>query len=65
VCDDGEYRIYDRGSQQVKIIEGYVPGFMCPNGGGYGDYVVMEIDETGKIQGWNAERVVDSMNEEE
>ena len=26
---------------------------MCPEGGGYGDYIIMKIDENGVIRNWN------------
>ncbi len=37
----------------VKEYEGYVPNFLCPKEDGWGDYVIMEIDENGFIQDFN------------
>ncbi len=37
----------------VKEHEGYVPKFLCPKENGYGDYVIMDIDENGFIQNFN------------
>lgn len=31
---------------------GYVPEVLCPNGEGWGDYMIMDIDENGQIQNW-------------
>jgi len=55
VCDDGSYYLLDAESNVVKAIDGYVPGIMCPEGDGYGDYVIMEIDGDGKIANWKVD----------
>jgi len=52
VCDDGTYRITDNLHVPIKEIDGYVPDIMCPDGEGFGDYVIMEIDKDGYIQRW-------------
>lgn len=52
VCDDGTYRLLDENKEVVKEFDGYVPTIMCPKGNGYGDYVIMEVDENGKISNW-------------
>ena len=52
VCDDGAYHLLDENRKVVKSINGYVPSIMCPEGDGYGDYVIMKIDGTGKIARW-------------
>jgi hypothetical protein len=49
VCDDGVYSLLDADRKEVKQIDGYVPSIMCPEGNGYGDYVIMKIDGDGKI----------------
>ena len=54
VCDDGRYTLLDTDRNKVKTIIGYVPPIMCPEGGGYGDYVIMNIDRDGIIQNWRA-----------
>ena len=33
-------------------MEGYVPDIMCPGDVPDGDYVIMDIDEKGKISNW-------------
>lgn len=50
VCDAGEYALLDADKNEVKRIDGYVPVIMCPGDSGYGDYVIMDINEDGQIQ---------------
>lgn len=52
VCDAGTYRLLDEQGKELSISEGYVPKIMCPEGGGFGDYIIMGIDENGKIANW-------------
>lgn len=56
VCDecgiviaDGETVIYDDMD--------YVPGFLCPEEEGYGDYIIMNIDDKGYIKLWDKDGV--------
>ena len=51
-CDDGDYELLDAERNVVKSFDGYVPGIMCPEGEGYGDYVIMEIAADGTIAKW-------------
>ncbi len=53
VCDDGTYSLMDSEFKRVATIDGYVPKFMSPKENGYGDYIIMEVDENGIIQNWN------------
>ena len=39
----------------IASIDGYVPSIMCPEGEGYGDYVIMEIDGDGRIANWKVD----------
>ncbi|WP_313522620.1 hypothetical protein [Shinella sp.] len=55
VCDAGVYTLLDADRNPVKQIDGYVPSIMCPEGGGYGDYVKMKIDGDGKIANWTVD----------
>jgi hypothetical protein len=53
VCDAGKYEIKDESGETVLTIDrGYVPAMMYPKENGYGDYIIMEIDEDGQIQNW-------------
>lgn len=48
VCDEGSYYLLDENKAVVaEIVEYYVPNSIIP--GKYGDYIDMEIDETGKV----------------
>ena len=68
VCDEFECRIIDeKGGRRclIKDYEGYVPEFMCPKESGYGDYIIMDIDENGYIQDWDKEAVLEFIENEE
>lgn len=52
VCDDGIYVVKDVDGNEVFKQDGYVPSCMAPKENGYGDYIIMEIDENGFIDGW-------------
>ena len=50
VCDQGTYILLDADNNEITRIEGYVPNKLLP--GKYGDYLSLDIDETGKITNW-------------
>ena len=54
VCDQGEYWLLDEDRNRVAKWRGhYVPDdFLCPNGNGWGDYIILRIDADGVIEGW-------------
>jgi len=52
VCDAGVYQLIDSNGNVAAEIDGYVPRIMCPQENGYGDYIIMKIDENGKIRKW-------------
>ncbi len=54
VCDAGVYSLVS-GDDEVKRIEGYVPSCLSPGGNGYGDYVIMNVDQHGYIDNWVAD----------
>ena len=58
VCDDGDYWLADSdGNKRFKSIGYYVPDkYLFHGDKGYGDYIILDIDENGKIQNWK-ERV--------
>ena len=54
VCDDGTYELKDTDWNTVAAIEDdYVPNIMCIDDKGYGDYIIMKVDETGQILNWH------------
>jgi hypothetical protein len=56
VCDEGLYWLLDAQRQRIASWLGaYVPDeFLCPNenGYGYGDYIILDINENGYIPNW-------------
>jgi len=65
VCDAGSYYLQDKDGANILSIENnYVPNIACPAGGGYGDYIIMNIDKDGKIKGWNPD-IDDFLTEED
>ena len=51
VCDQGTYILLDADKEEITRIEDdYVPNSLLP--GEYGDYLELDIDETGKILNW-------------
>jgi hypothetical protein len=52
VCDDGRYAILDENMTCLREIDSYVPSIMCPEGNGFGDYVIMNVDVDGRIANW-------------
>jgi hypothetical protein len=65
VCDAGTYQLLDENKKVILEKEGYVPDIMCPEGAGYGDYIIMKIDKDGIIANWDAEDIDDFTDDEE
>lgn len=57
VCDDFACDILDANEEVITSYDDYVPDAMCPADEGYGDYIIMNIDENGFIQGWKKELI--------
>lgn len=57
VCDGFECMFKDNKGNVIKEYEGYVPKFMCPKEEGYGDYIIMNINVDGYIDGWKTSYV--------
>lgn len=53
VCDDGEYELSDDEKIPLQRIKSYVPSILCPSEKGFGDYIIMHVDENGYIKGWH------------
>jgi len=52
ICDAGVYELADPDGAIVSKIDGYVPDMLCPEENGYGDYIIMHVDENGCISGF-------------
>lgn len=52
ICDAGLYSLQDSEANIILTKEGYVPNIMCPDGEGFGDYIIMHVDENGLIARW-------------
>jgi hypothetical protein len=63
VCDNCKLEIYVDGEKKVDY-DNYVPDFMCPVGGGFGDYIIMDVDADGKIGKWSTEDLQNFIEEE-
>ena len=56
VCDEGSFYLKDEnGNIEAQIENDYVPEMLCPKENGYGDYIIMDIDENGFIQNWEVD----------
>lgn len=65
VCDDGIYEVIEANGNVLAAHEGYVPDIMCPAGQGYGDYIIMNVDENGIIKGWKKELISHLVEQQE
>jgi hypothetical protein len=54
VCDAGEYWLSPDGVEKLQQYRNfYVPDeFLCHGDDGYGDYIIMDVDSSGKIANW-------------
>jgi hypothetical protein len=53
VVDSGSYYLLDKDNNVIAAIEeDYVPNKCIPPDDGYNDYIVLHIDENGKITNW-------------
>jgi hypothetical protein len=59
VCDAGQYSLIGPNGEIYGPFDRYVPAALAPNGDGYGDYVIMNINRRGAIAEWNPEDVRD------
>lgn len=60
VCDAGEYWLLDADKNRIAKWGGYyVPDdFLCHGDDGYGDYIIMNINADGFVEGWKTPEVV-------
>ncbi len=52
VCDEGKYALLNAERKEIKSYEGYVPDCLAIDDTGYGDYIIITVDKTGKIKDW-------------
>lgn len=53
VCDSGSYYLQNDQFETIAMREcNYVPACLAIDDKGYGDYIIMTIDATGKIANW-------------
>ena len=45
----------ETGEVIISVENEYVPSSLCPKESGYGDYIIMDIDENGMIQDWDCD----------
>lgn len=59
VCDQGEYWLLDANGTRIAKWRGhYVPdSFLCHGDRGYGDYIILQIEDTGRIQQWRTPEI--------
>ena len=58
ICDAGSYFLKDeKGNIVLEIDNNYVPNDLIP--GEYGDYIILSINESGKINEWNLSPCID------
>lgn len=61
---DIRINILDENCYNIHTYESeYVPDILCPKFDGYGDYIIMRIDQNGYIQGWNKELITQLFDE--
>lgn len=52
VCDDGTYGLLDEFQALIIERDGYVPNILAPNGDGYGDYIILNVNVDGFVENW-------------
>lgn len=55
VCDQGQYWLLDGHMNRIAKWRGdYVPNdYLCHGDNGFGDYMIFEVNEDGKIEKWD------------
>lgn len=61
VCDEGEYWLLDANKNRIaKYKSPYVPDDFLSHGDcGYGDYIILDVKEDGRINGYIAPSVIE------
>ena len=56
IADKGSYYLLNKNNEVVASIEdNYVPAILSPKENGYGDYIIMDINENGQIADFEAD----------
>ena len=56
-ADDNQFEFLDENEEQIATYDGYVPDFLeCTEEQGFGNYVLLEIENSGKIKNWKPEK---------
>lgn len=64
VVDCCSWMINSENDGCVSMVEDdYVPSILCPEEPGYGDYIIMNIDENGIIYKWDNSRILELLDE--
>ena len=58
-CDDGDYWLIADDGFELKKPDYYVPSILDLTKEGFGDYVILKINENGKIANWPKEHNID------
>lgn len=61
-CDDNKIEVLDKSGNTVYYYQGYVPDILCPDDNGWGDYVIMRVDENGVIANFDNELIKELLN---
>jgi hypothetical protein len=67
-CDENDISFFGLGGNLLREVHWcYVPDFLSIEDSGYGDYIIINIDENGKIHNWelNDEIICDFLNDED
>lgn len=66
LVDEGRYMLYDNNNEIIYEYDGYVPEILNIRGGGWGDYLEFEVDETGVIDDWECnESLIENFMEQD
>jgi hypothetical protein len=66
ICDDGNYFLKDEnGNTILSIKQDYVPEILDLYHESYGDYIIMQIDENGKIDRWKSNPDIKDFQDED
>ena len=55
VADAGIYSLLNAAGEVVVERDWYVPSMLYPNADGFGDYVILNINEDGIIKDWKVD----------